>query len=119
MLNVLELVRYLVTILCLVAAGAANYPVIAFGYVAVAVAVMLGPVSSHLYRARYGMDVLGMAKALTHNPSTLLLPTHTYLFLATSLSISSTGIHPHTTGHGLPFCSFHSYCCWWPLLTEY
>jgi hypothetical protein len=43
-LNVMEIVRYTLTILCLVAAMAAVFAVIAFGYVAAAVAVMLGPV---------------------------------------------------------------------------
>jgi hypothetical protein len=43
-LSILELVRYLVTILCIVAAQASVFAVIAFGYVASGVAVMLGPV---------------------------------------------------------------------------
>lgn len=43
-INVLEVIRYTVTILCLLAAQAAVFGVIAFGYVAAAVAVMLGPV---------------------------------------------------------------------------
>lgn len=43
-LNLLELIRYAVTILCIVAAQAAIFGVIAFGYVAAAVAVLLGPI---------------------------------------------------------------------------
>jgi hypothetical protein len=43
-LNVLEILRYLVTVLCILAAQAAVFAVIAFGYVAAAVAVLLGPV---------------------------------------------------------------------------
>jgi hypothetical protein len=43
-LNVLEILRYLVTVLCLVAAQAAVFIVIAFGYVAAAIAVLLGPI---------------------------------------------------------------------------
>src|SRR5262249_15683714 len=43
-LNVLEILRYVVTVLCLVAADAAIFAVVAFGYVAMAIAVMLGPV---------------------------------------------------------------------------
>ena len=43
-LNILEVVRYAVTVLCLLAAQAAVFAVIAFGYVATAVAVLLGPV---------------------------------------------------------------------------
>ena len=43
-LNVLELVRYLVTVLCILAAQAAVFTIIAFGYIAEAIAVMLGPI---------------------------------------------------------------------------
>ena len=43
-LNVLEFVRYTVTVVCLLMAQAAVFAVISFGYVAAAVAVMLGPV---------------------------------------------------------------------------
>ncbi len=41
--NILEIVRYAVTVLCLLAAQAAVFAVIAFGYVAAAIAVLLGP----------------------------------------------------------------------------
>jgi hypothetical protein len=43
-LNILELVRYTFTALCLLAAAAAIFTVVAFGYVASAVAVMMGPI---------------------------------------------------------------------------
>lgn len=43
-LNIMEIVRYSVTILCLIAAQAAVFAVIAFGYVAAAIAVLLGPI---------------------------------------------------------------------------
>ena len=43
-LSILEVVRYLVTVLCIAAAQAAVFAVIAFGYVASGVAVMLGPI---------------------------------------------------------------------------
>ena len=43
-LNILEILRYGVTVLCLVAAQAAVFAVIAFGYIAAAVAVLLGPI---------------------------------------------------------------------------
>jgi type IV secretory pathway VirB6-like protein len=43
-LNILEIIRYAVTVVCLLAAQAAVFAVIAFGYVAAAVAVMLGPI---------------------------------------------------------------------------
>jgi type IV secretory pathway VirB6-like protein len=43
-LNILEVVRYTVTVLCILAAQAAVFTVISFGYVATAVAVLLGPV---------------------------------------------------------------------------
>src|SRR5262249_30415197 len=42
--NVLEIVRYTITVLCILAAQGAVFAVIAFGYVAAAIAVMLGPV---------------------------------------------------------------------------
>jgi|SRR5579872_2223960 len=43
-LNIMEIVRYTITILLIAAAEAAVFAVIAFGYVAAAVAVMLGPI---------------------------------------------------------------------------
>jgi type IV secretory pathway VirB6-like protein len=43
-LNLMEIIRYAITILCLVVAQAAVFGVIAFGYVAAAIAVLLGPV---------------------------------------------------------------------------
>jgi type IV secretory pathway VirB6-like protein len=42
--NILEIIRYGITTLCLVVAMAAVFTVIAFGYVAAAIAVLLGPV---------------------------------------------------------------------------
>lgn len=43
-INVLEVIRYAITILAIFAAEAASFIIIAFGYVAAAIAVMLGPV---------------------------------------------------------------------------
>jgi len=43
-LNVLEVIRYAATMLCIVIAQAAVLAVIAFGYVAAAIAVLLGPI---------------------------------------------------------------------------
>jgi len=43
-LNFLEIIRYAVTVLCLLGAMAAVFAVIAFGYVAAAIAVLLGPI---------------------------------------------------------------------------
>jgi hypothetical protein len=43
-LNVMEVIRYTVVILCLIAAQAAIFAVISFGYVATAIAVLLGPI---------------------------------------------------------------------------
>ena len=43
-LNIMEIVRYTIAILCIIAAQAAVFAVIAFGYVASAIAVMLGPI---------------------------------------------------------------------------
>ncbi len=47
--NILEIIRYAVTMLCILAAEAAVFGVIAFGYVAAAVAVMLGPIFIPFY----------------------------------------------------------------------
>lgn len=43
-LNVMEVVRYVITLLCIFAAEAAIFVVISFGYIASAVAVLLGPI---------------------------------------------------------------------------
>lgn len=43
-INVLEVIRYAITILAIFVAEAASFIIIAFGYVAAAIAVMLGPV---------------------------------------------------------------------------
>jgi type IV secretory pathway VirB6-like protein len=43
-LNILEILRYAVTVICILAAQAAVFAVIAFGYVAAAIAVLLGPI---------------------------------------------------------------------------
>jgi type IV secretory pathway VirB6-like protein len=43
-LNVMEVIRYSVVILCLIAAATAIFAVIAYGYVATAIAVLLGPI---------------------------------------------------------------------------
>ena len=43
-INILSIVHYTVTVLCILAAQAAVFTVIAFGYVAAAIAVMLGPI---------------------------------------------------------------------------
>ncbi len=48
-LNVMEVIRYTVVILCLIAAQAAIFAVIAFGYVATAISVLLGPVFIPFY----------------------------------------------------------------------
>jgi hypothetical protein len=47
--NIVEVLRYLVTVLCILVAQAAVFGVIAFGYVAAAVAVMLGPIFIPFY----------------------------------------------------------------------
>lgn len=43
-INVLEILRYAITILALAAAAIASFVVIAFGYIAASIAVMLGPI---------------------------------------------------------------------------
>ena len=43
-LNIMEIIRYAITSLCILAALAATFMVIGFGYIATAVAVLLGPI---------------------------------------------------------------------------
>jgi hypothetical protein len=43
-INIMEILRYAITVLCLVLAQAAVFGVISFGYVAAAIAVLLGPI---------------------------------------------------------------------------
>lgn len=43
-LNVMEVIRYFVVVVCLILAGMAIFAVISFGYVATAIAVLLGPI---------------------------------------------------------------------------
>src|SRR6266436_9241748 len=43
-LNVMEIVRYLITVICLLVTEAAMFGVISFGYIAAAVCVLLGPI---------------------------------------------------------------------------
>lgn len=43
-INILEALRYMVTVICILAAQACVFAVIAFGYVAAAIAVLLGPI---------------------------------------------------------------------------
>lgn len=42
--NIMEIVRYTVTLLCIIIAQASVFTVIAFGYIAAAIAVLLGPI---------------------------------------------------------------------------
>jgi type IV secretory pathway VirB6-like protein len=48
-LNMMELIPYGVTVLCLIIAQAATFGVIAFGYIAAAIAVLLGPIFIPFY----------------------------------------------------------------------
>ncbi len=61
-LNVMEIVRYTITMICILAAEAAIFVVISFGYIASAVAVLLGPIFIPFFIVpAHGMAVLGMA----------------------------------------------------------
>ncbi len=42
--NIMEIIRYAATLLCIIVAQAAVFTVIAFGYIAAAIAVLLGPI---------------------------------------------------------------------------
>jgi len=93
-LNVLEIIRYVATIVCLIAACAAIFTVIAFGYVAVAVAVMLGPVFIPFFIVP-GMEWLfwGWLKALMQY-SFYPVVANAYLFVFGNLLIHFIDSHP-------------------------
>jgi hypothetical protein len=93
-LNVLEIIRYAVTVLCLIAACAAIFTVIAFGYVAVAVAVMLGPVFIPFFIVP-GMEWVfwGWLKALLQY-SFYPVVANAYLFVFGNLLIRFIDSHP-------------------------
>jgi hypothetical protein len=93
-INVLELIRYAVTILCLLAAQAAIFGVIAFGYVAAAIAVLLGPIFIPFFIVP-GMEWLfwGWFKALIQYAFYPVVA-NAYLFVFGGMLIHFVDAHP-------------------------
>jgi hypothetical protein len=115
--NVMEIIRYAVTILCLIAAEAAMFGVIAFGYVAAAVAVLLGPIFIPFFIVPH-MEWLfwGWLKSLIQYAFYPVVA-QAYLYVFGSLLIHFVDSHapPYDgpmTALALRFCFFHWYCCW-------
>jgi hypothetical protein len=92
--NVLEVIRYGVTVLCLLLAQAAVFGVIAFGYVAAAIAVILGPVFIPFFIVP-GMEWLfwGWLKSLIQYAFYPVVA-NAYLFVFGNLLIHFVDSHP-------------------------
>lgn len=93
-LNLLEILRYAVTALCLLAAQAAVFGVISFGYIAAAVAVILGPVFIPFYIVP-GLEWLfwGWFKSLIQYAFYPVVA-NAYLFVFGSLLVHFVDSHP-------------------------
>ena len=93
-LNVLEYIRYIITVVCLLAAQAAILTVIAFGYVAAAIAVLLGPIFIPFYIVPQ-MEWLfwGWLKALIQYAFYPVVA-NAYLFVFGNLLIHFVDAHP-------------------------
>lgn len=93
-LNVLEIIRYLLVTLCLLIAQAAVFGVIAFGYIASAIAVMLGPVFIPFFIVP-GMEWLfwGWFKSLIQYAFYPVVA-NAYLFVFGNLLIRFVDAHP-------------------------
>jgi type IV secretory pathway VirB6-like protein len=92
--NALELVRYVVTMACILAALAAVFTVISFGYVAVAIAVLLGPLFIPFYIVPH-MEWLfwGWLKSLIQYAFYPVVA-NAYLFVFGNLLIHFIDAHP-------------------------
>jgi len=92
--NIMEVIRYTVVVLCLLAAQAAIFAVIAFGYVATAIAVLLGPVFIPFYIVPE-MEWLfwGWLKAFVQY-SFYPVVANAYLFVFGNLLIHFVDAHP-------------------------
>lgn len=93
-LNFMEILRYAVTCLCLLIAQAAVFGVISFGYVAAAIAVLLGPVFIPFFIVS-GLEWIfwGWLKALLQY-SFYPVVANSYLFVFGSLLIHFIDAHP-------------------------
>jgi TrbL/VirB6 plasmid conjugal transfer protein len=92
--NILEIVRYTVTVLCIVCAQAAVFAVVSFGYIAAAVAVMLGPVFIPFFIVPH-MEWLfwGWLKSLVQYAFYPVVA-NAYLFVFGSMLIHFVDAHP-------------------------
>lgn len=92
--NAVEVVRYVVTVICILFAQAAVFTVIAFGYVAVAVAVLLGPIFIPFFIVPH-MEWLfwGWLKALIQYAFYPVVA-NAYLFVFGNLLIHFIDAHP-------------------------
>src|SRR5262249_8897493 len=92
--NVVQVLRYLITVVCILAAQAAVFGVIAFGYVAVAVEVLLGPIFIPFYIVPH-MEWLfwGWLKSLIQYAFYPVVA-QAYLFVFGSLLIHLIDSHP-------------------------
>ncbi len=93
-LNVLQILRYAVTILCLLLAQAAVFGVIAFGYVAASIAVLMGPIFIPFFIVP-GLEWLfwGWFKALVQYAFYPVVA-NAYLFVFGNLLIHFVDAHP-------------------------
>jgi TrbL/VirB6 plasmid conjugal transfer protein len=93
-LNVLEGVRYVVTVLCILIAQAAAFAVISFGYVAMAIAVLLGPIFIPFFIVPH-MEWLfwGWLKSLIQY-SFYPVVANAYIFVFANLLIHFMDAHP-------------------------
>jgi hypothetical protein len=93
-LNLMEIIRYAVAVLCILAAQAAVFGVIAFGYVAAAIAVMLGPVFIPFFIVP-GLEWLfwGWFRALIQYAFYPVIA-NAYLFVFGSMLIHFADAHP-------------------------
>jgi type IV secretory pathway VirB6-like protein len=93
-INIMEILRYAITVLCLVVAQAAVFGVISFGYVAAAIAVLLGPIFIPFFIVP-GMEWLfwGWLKSLIQYAFYPVVA-NAYLFVFGQLLIHFVDSHP-------------------------
>ena len=119
-LNILEILRYAVTVLCLLAAQAAVFAVIAFGYMAAAMAVLLGPIFIPFFIVPH-MEWLfwGWLKSLIQYAFYPVVA-NAYLYVFGNLLIHFMDAHPPPRmAPRLSFCSSRWCFCSWPSPTGF
>jgi hypothetical protein len=93
-LNIMEILRYLITVICLLVTEAAMFGVISFGYIAAAVCVLLGPIFIPFFIVP-GMEWLfwGWLKSLIQYAFYPVVA-NAYIFVFGSLLIHFVDSHP-------------------------